>query len=45
MLSNEKSSYYSGRFGSGIGCPNFFSFDLMRLTVVVENGAKTALIV
>ena len=45
MLTNEKSSYYSGRFGSGMGCPKFFSFDRMRLTVVVENGAKTALIV
>ena len=45
MLTNKKSFNYSGSFSPDVGCPQFFSSCGMRVTIVVENGAKTALIV
>ena len=45
LLANQKLSNYDGSFGPEIGCLKFHLSDLIRLIVIVERGAKTALIV
>ena len=45
LLPNQKLLNYDGSFGPEIGCLKFHLSDLIRLIVIVERGAKTALIV
>ena len=45
LLPNQKLLNYDGSFGPEIGCLKFHLSDLIRLIVIEERGAKTALIV